>query len=45
MGDIQAIYDIFCMLAPRKMKVAAYLVYQFEHANFNFDVVIDEWEL
>jgi len=30
------------MRIPRKIKVATYLVYQFEHHDFDFDVVYDE---
>jgi hypothetical protein len=27
------------------MKVAEYLIYQFEHLNFNFDAILDEERL
>ena len=40
-----AVYDVFKIQMPNKVKVANYLVYQFEHSNFNFDVVLNEEKL
>lgn len=42
LGDIEHIYDTFCIDVPRKLKVALYLIYQFEHNDFHFGSVANE---
>ena len=42
LGDIEQMYDTFCIDIPRKLKVALFLVYQFEHSDFNFGAVVNE---
>lgn len=42
LGDIENIYDTFQVDIPRKLKVALFLIYQFEHSDFNFSAVTNE---
>ena len=41
-GNLGSLYDTFHVTMPKRVKVSEYLVYQFEHSNFNFDAVQDE---
>ena len=43
--NITSLYDTFNLILPSRMKVAEYLIFQFEHLNFNFDVTLDEERL
>jgi len=45
MGDLEKMYEILKMKIPNKIKVALYMVYQFESSDFNFDVVHEEDKL
>ena len=42
LGDLELIYETFNIDMPRKMKVALFLVYQFEHSDFNWGTVTNE---
>ena len=44
-GNMSSLYDTYKLTIPKRMRVAEYLVFQFEHMNFNFDVVWNEDKL
>jgi len=45
MGNVSSLYELFDLALPVKMKVAEYLLREFEKAKFDFSVVDDEQEL
>ena len=42
LGDIEKMYDTLKINIPRKIKLALWLVMQFESSDFNFDVIYQE---
>lgn len=45
LGDIEKLYDTLKINIPRKIKLALWLVMQFESSDFNFDVIYQEERL
>lgn len=39
LGDIEKLYDTMKVGIPKKIKMAMWLVMQFESSDFNFDVI------
>ena len=44
-SNIESIYSTLKLKIPDKMKVAMFLVHQFEHDDFDFDSVVNEEKL
>ena len=45
LGDIEKLYDTLKVGIPKKIKMAMWLVMQFESSDFNFDVIYNEEKL
>lgn len=45
LGDIEKLYETLKINIPRKIKMALWLVMQFESSDFNFDVIYQEEKL
>tara|TARA_B110000285_G_C15085220_1_gene595819 strand:+ start:1207 stop:1473 length:267 start_codon:yes stop_codon:yes gene_type:complete len=45
LGDIEKLYDTLKVGIPKKIKMAIWLVMQFESSDFNFDVIYNEEKL
>ena len=45
LGDIEKLYETLKINIPRKIKMALWLVMQFESSDFNFDIIYQEEKL